>query len=104
VRESDKCTGVAWRKTRKIRVPRLDTYRAYLVALHEISHIIFPRPALKFDREVIAWKGARKLARLWTDEANTVMRACLGSYIRYYKCDGRIKLSRSARKFLQGLA
>jgi hypothetical protein len=94
----------AWKRARIVQIMPVRDYRAYVLALHELAHVLFRVPVLTLDKEIVAWKGARRIARVWTEEANTIMRECLGTYLAHYRGDKRIKLSRSARKFLEELA
>lgn len=90
----------AWKRARKVQILPVQGFREYVLALHELSHIIFRVPRLTLDKEIVAWRGARKIAREWTEEANSIERECLASYIAHYKGDGRIRISRQAREYL----
>lgn len=97
-RTEEEC--LAWKRARKVQILPVSNYRTYILALHELAHVIFPVPVLTLDREIQAWKGARKIAAFWTREANSVARECLVSYLEFYKGDKRVRVSRMAREYI----
>lgn len=77
--------------------------RAYLLAAHELFHIIFPIPRKVLDREMVAWEGVKNNAIDFKESDNSVISECLKSYIGYYKGDRRVKVSKEFRVFIQSL-
>lgn len=90
----------AWKRARKVQILPVSNYRTYILAAHELAHVIFPVPVLTLDKEIQAWKGARKIAAFWTREANSIARECLVSYLEFYKGDKRVRVSRMAREYI----
>lgn len=97
--------GEAWSyaETRTIKVPPLNTYKAYIFCCYELGHLMGKDPANIFDSEIRAWRIARKIARLWTDEANSIRAEGLKTYLSFYKGDKRIRISRDAAKYLKAV-
>jgi hypothetical protein len=93
----------AWKRARIVQIMPVRDYRAYILALHELFHIIIPTPIKTLDKEMVAWGGAKNAAMIWTKEANQIVMECLKSYIDYYKGDKRIKVSRDFRLFIKSL-
>lgn len=100
-KEETEC--VSSRKARRIIVLPIINYRAYILALHEVFHIVNPCPIKTLDKEMAAWKGAKSAAILWTKEADLIVFECLKSYIEYYKGDNRVKVSKEFRRFIKSL-
>jgi hypothetical protein len=50
--------GRASRRQRLIKIPAVRGQVSYLVALHELGHIVGRYPKLRHDREVAAWRWA----------------------------------------------
>lgn len=99
----DEYNCVSSRKARRIVVLPIINYRTYILALHELFHIVNPCPIKRLDKEMAAWKGAKSAAILWTKEADLIVFECLKSYIEYYKGDNRIKVSKEFREFIKAL-
>lgn len=73
--------GLAWVKTRRVRLRPIKTQTTYAVALHEIGHIVGDQPKTKLDREAAAWEWAMQNALVWTQVTHTKMQRCLQSYM-----------------------
>lgn len=97
--------GEAWSyaETRTIEVPPINTYKAYIFCCHELGHLMGKDPKNIFDSEIRAWRIARKIARLWTGEANSIRAEGLATYVRHYQGDKRIRISRDAGKYLRAV-
>jgi hypothetical protein len=50
--------GAAMRRSRRITIPPVRGRMSYLVALHEIGHIVGRNPPLRLSQEVAAWEWA----------------------------------------------
>lgn len=51
--------GIAYRKDRRVTIPEIRGQVSYLVALHEIGHIVIrPEPPLRLQQEAAAWRWA----------------------------------------------
>lgn len=49
--------GVAWKRERAIAIMPVKTQRTYIVALHEIGHIVGPgRSGTRLEQEAAAWR------------------------------------------------
>ncbi len=97
--------GEAWSyaETRTIEIPPLNTYKGYIFACHELGHLMGKDPRNIFDSEIRAWRIARKIARFWTAEANSIRAEGLKTYLSFYKGDKRIRISRDAAKYLKAV-
>lgn len=73
--------GRAFRKERIIEIPRVESPMSYAIAMHEIGHILGKNPARRLDKEVEAWKWARRNAIHWCDRMTDEMQRCLGTYL-----------------------
>lgn len=63
-------------------IPEIRSLRSYLVALHEIGHVIGPNPRLRLDQEVAAWDWALAHSRFEpTDACWRMIGRALGSYV-----------------------
>lgn len=74
--------GRAFRKALRVNIRPVKSAVTYAVALHEIGHILGAQPKLRIDREVAAWKWAKKTALFWNGRMEEKMRLCLASYYR----------------------
>jgi len=54
--------GIAYRRERKITIPEVRGQVSYLTALHELGHVVGPRPKLRLSQEVAAWRWALDVA------------------------------------------
>jgi hypothetical protein len=72
--------GRAWMRTRKIQVGKISSVISYVVALHEIGHIMDTENTSKQDREIFAWEWAMDNALVWNDRCQEKMEQCLASY------------------------
>jgi hypothetical protein len=75
--------GLAYRRRRRITVPPIRGRMSYLVALHELGHVLGPNPRLRLEQEVAAWQWALAHAIVEPTPANyrSILRA-LESYRR----------------------
>lgn len=75
--------GLAYRRLRRITVPPIRGRMSYLVALHELGHVLGPNPRLRLEQEVAAWQWALAHAIVEPTPANyrSILRA-LESYRR----------------------
>jgi len=73
--------GLAYRRARRITVPPIRGRMSYLVALHELGHVVGPNPRLRLEQEVAAWQWALAHTIVEPTPANyrSIARA-LGSY------------------------
>ena len=72
----------ATRRTRAVAIPEIRSLRSYLVALHELGHVIGANPRLRLDQEVAAWNWALAHTRFEpTDACWRMIGRALGSYV-----------------------
>lgn len=64
---SDGISGHAIVPTRSVKIPPVESYVAYAIALHEIGHVVGAQ-GLGHEREQLAWEWAIGHALTWTDE------------------------------------
>ncbi len=79
----EKCSGRAYRKSRRVRLQYIKSEITYAVALHEIGHILGRHPSVRIDKEVAAWEWARKNALVWTPVMTGVASRSLTTYVRW---------------------
>src|SRR5262245_55175083 len=54
----DNISARASRRKRRIKIKPIRGQVTYLVALHEMGHVVGPNPSLRLSQEVEAWKWA----------------------------------------------
>ena len=51
-------SGLAYRRKRRITIAPILGQVSYLIALHELGHVLGPNPGLRLAQEAAAWKWA----------------------------------------------
>jgi hypothetical protein len=79
-------TEQAYLDDRIIHIHPLKNLRSYIVALHEIGHIINRNKKDKFlMSEKLAWEWAKKNSLVWNDQTEKLRVKCLNSYVECAK-------------------
>lgn len=89
--------GKAWVSHRKIQVGKISSVISYIVALHEIGHIMDTENTDRQEREVFAWDWAIRNTMVWNDRCQEKMEQCLASYVIGF-AKKRIRMSHSMKK------
>jgi len=83
----DRANGRAWRKPRRVAIPRVKTAITYALALHEIGHVVGPQTGRRLDREAQAWRWAEANAIEWTEPMIRSAARNITTYLRW--CERR---------------
>jgi len=79
--------GRAWHRTKTVRLSPVKSVVTYLVALHEIGHVVYPKAhnGTRLDKEYHAWQWAlgRSIVRTLTPQAARTIHKSLYSYVRW---------------------
>lgn len=95
--------GLAWRRARKVAIPPIRGVVSYLVALHELGHVVGShqsRSTPMLEREAWAWRWALESSAVKPStaalrEAGRMLR----TYIDWAKRDARRKLPQDGSIF-----
>lgn len=73
--------GIAYRRERRITIAPVRGRFSYLVALHELAHVVGPQSRLRLSQEIEAWEWALAHAIVDPTPANyrSILR-CLDAY------------------------
>lgn len=79
----DRTAARAWRKTRRVRLERVQGASTYAMALHEIGHVVGRQVGRRLDREAQAWRWAEENAIEWTEGMARLAARCISTYLRW---------------------
>lgn len=99
IRWSNGSRGRAWRRDRRVVLPPVRGEMSYLLALHEIGHIIGENPRLKLDQEVAAWEWA--LAHYDREPTHACWRGISNRLLSYWGYSERRKRVQRSERFEQ---
>jgi len=86
------------RRTIAIRIPPVRGQVTYLVALHEIGHLVGPgRSGARLEKEAAAWRFALRASR---DEPSDACRRRIGKRLRSYVIWAELRQHRRRRPVL----
>jgi len=81
--------GRAWHKSKTISIPPVKSLVTYLLALHEIAHVVYPKAhnGTRLEKEYRAWQWtlAHSLVRKLTPQACRGIHDRLNSYVEWAK-------------------
>jgi len=76
--------GKAFIDQRVVKIRPVKSERTYAEALHEMGHILGPwQKASEIAAECGAWIWAKRNALQWTEQMESRMSYCLGTYVDY---------------------
>lgn len=76
----------AFIKTRIIHIRPIINWKNYIIALHEIGHVVSGNTKDFMTSEVLAWKWARKNTLFWDIKSERFKRKCLKDYRELKDC------------------
>jgi hypothetical protein len=79
----DRTSARAWRKTRRVRLERIQGPSTYAMALHEIGHVVGPQGGRRLEKEAQAWRWAQENAIEWTEGMGRLASRCIESYLEW---------------------
>lgn len=91
--------GKAWMAARKIQIGKVSSVISYIVALHEIGHVMDTENTDIQEREVFAWDWAIQNTLVWNERCREKMEQCLASYVIGF-AKKRIRMSESMKKYV----
>lgn len=73
----------SWRKTRRVRLERVQGASTYAIALHEIGHVVGPQGGRRLEKEAQAWRWAQENAIEWTEGMSRLAARCIETYLKW---------------------
>lgn len=79
----DRTSARSWRRSRRVRLERVQGASSYAMALHEIGHVVGRQSGRRLDKETQAWRWAEENAIEWTDGMARLAARCIETYLRW---------------------